>query len=578
MTDIKRDVDFTVDVQDIRITEAGFGVLAVMAAHVRSKNRVDKFADDEAAALIFEDSTDPVRQAMKAAFDQEGEAGRIEEVAVIRQLVDNVVLNLPTASVDDRGDVVTVTVTSALADHTYTLDVNDAEGIVTYTANAADTPATIAAQLVSGINAQGSNPVTAADTGDGTFTLTADVPDTSFDMYVLTFLPGKGGPPLLPSHFASPQFTVTGGYKIEINDIIFTRTSTSTSTNITIADGLATWIELVGTTAFAIGFGATGNGDGTMDIDIVPATVDYLLLDEGADFVIVFDFSDTDSTKALSRGVLLYHAPSASETIDDTLLAAKDDDDDTYAVGSIYVSDADISELAAAIASLAKIHTYSTEALDVGDPSDDTDIMSALKALAFNRTFGTFREDATTFFEFAQAGDRLPTIPGSSTWKYKTLVNQAPDKLSSTFERAVLAKNGNVYTIQGGSGTTAEGQMASGRFIDVQRSADYLEAVTGSAILASLKQEPKVDLETEYVLVFGNILDGLYDAGGRFNSENVTAAILKPTNQEFYRRTIPLPAELSDANRIARNVEGIKVETRFSGAVHKVTGTIIAGV
>lgn len=579
MTDIKRDVDFTVNVGDRRITTVGFGVLAVLAAHVRSKARVTKFfSNDEVLARFpsIAGLVDPITLASAQAFAQKGEAGRLEVFAVIRQMVDNVVLDLPAANAEDRGDVVTVTVTQAIAGYNYFVDILGGTGPVRHLATASDTTATIAAGLVTEINAD-TSAVTAADIGGGQFTLTADVVDTAMKIAFWNWDNSPGGAPDFDDHTAA-LFTATGGYNVFVNEVLHTITSSSSVlTAAQIADFMAAWIELVGTTGL-LEYGATGNTDGTLDIELAPVEVDYLLIDEGKDFDIVFDDGDADSTKALGRGTLLYHAPSTTETVAETLSAAKDEDNDTYSIGSLYVGDADISELASAIAPLAKIHPYITEALDVGDPTDDTDIMSVLKALALDRSFGTFRKDATTFFEFAQNGDRLPTIPGTSTWKFKTLVNQAPDDLTEAFENAVLAKNGNVYTDQGGSGTTAEGTMASGRFIDTQRSADYLEARTDEAFLAVNKAEPKVDIETEYQIIYGAILDGLYDNGGKFNGEGVTAAILDPVNQEFYRRTIPTPAQLSDNDRATRNVPGITVETRFSGAVHKVTGTINVSV
>ena len=100
-----------------------------------------------------------------------------------------------------------------------------------------------------------------------------------------------------------------------------------------------------------------------------------------------------------------------------------------------------------------------------------------------------------TFPDCAWAGFMLPSDPGSETWKFKQLTGIAfADKtdILPSEEATALGKNANLYTPLAGVGHTHEGVMAFGRFIDIQRGIDWIEATIGDTIAARLLKEPKI--------------------------------------------------------------------------------------
>lgn len=182
-----------------------------------------------------------------------------------------------------------------------------------------------------------------------------------------------------------------------------------------------------------------------------------------------------------------------------------------------------------------------------------------------------------TFPEAAWAGLQLSTDPGSSTWKFKALSGIIPAPLTAmtpSEEATALGKNANLYRNIAGAGATLEGVLASGRFIDIQRGIDWLEARLGEAIAERLLQEPKIP----YTDVGGAILQGeiaaVLDLGV---TRNVLGPLLDDSG-DFYRISVPKVADQAQADRSARYFPGIAVEAQLAGAVHSLAITVNAQV
>lgn len=162
MTDITKIVDVQVTRDDFNISEVGFGVILGLAPHpywtdlTRSYSNINEVGED------FPSDSKVFLWAEKV-FSQNP---RIPLLKVGRRQVD---------SVD-------IEVTTAIDDTAYFCTINGIEFIVDSGGPGA-TPASIAGKLVTAINL-GSEPVTAIDNTDGTYTLDADVAGTAFSVAV----------------------------------------------------------------------------------------------------------------------------------------------------------------------------------------------------------------------------------------------------------------------------------------------------------------------------------------------------------------------------------------------------------
>jgi hypothetical protein len=185
------------------------------------------------------------------------------------------------------------------------------------------------------------------------------------------------------------------------------------------------------------------------------------------------------------------------------------------------------------------------------------------------------------FPEAAWASLLLPTDPGSSTWKFHTLAGQTvspTSALSPAEESIALGKNANLYTNLGGSGSTQEGVMASGRFTDIQRGIDWLEARIGEAITATLKaasdQGSKIPYTDAGVSAFEAVIASVLDLGFR----NGLLGPLLDDSGDIYRILIPKVADQQVNDRVARYFPGITAECQLAGAVHSVEITVNATI
>lgn len=182
-----------------------------------------------------------------------------------------------------------------------------------------------------------------------------------------------------------------------------------------------------------------------------------------------------------------------------------------------------------------------------------------------------------TFPEAAWAGFMLPSDPGSETWNAQELTGiEATPKtlLTPTEEATVLGKKGNVYTPLGGVGSTRPGVMVSGRFIDMQRSIDWLEARLGEAMANRILNEPKIPYTDPGVSIFQADIAGVMDIAA---TNNVIGPLLDGSG-DLYRINVPKVADQLPSDRANRYFPGIVVEAQLAGAVHTLEITVNAQV
>ena len=203
-----------------------------------------------------------------------------------------------------------------------------------------------------------------------------------------------------------------------------------------------------------------------------------------------------------------------------------------------------------------------------------------------NYTFSTTSADATgtanyysgyNFPEAAWAGYMLPSDPGSETWKFKQLAGiqvTTTVHLSPSNEAIALGKNANLYTLLAGVGHTQEGVMASGRFIDIQRTSDWIEARIEEAIVTLLLNQPKVPYSDAGFTSFYAEIASVFDLGVKRGA----LSELLDGSGDFYRIAIPKAADQLTADRQNRYLPGITAEIQIAGAVHSTLITVNATI
>jgi len=253
------------------------------------------------------------------------------------------------------------------------------------------------------------------------------------------------------------------------------------------------------------------------------------------------------------------------ETLTDALDAIEAENSDFYAVAIESTLQADQELLATWIEARRKIAVVRSDDADVL-AATVTDIAGVLNAASRERTAVIYGGDVTVYQDMAWLGRILPALPGSITWKFKTLSGVSADNLTGTEITNLTSKKANWYNRIGGVDITEEGWMASGEFIDVIRGVDFIHARMQEAIFARLVNLPKVPYTNQGADVIVAEMDGVLE---RSEKQGIL------TNDPKFSITKPDVRDIAFNDRAARLLPDIKFEGVLAGAVHKIT---ISGV
>lgn len=256
----------------------------------------------------------------------------------------------------------------------------------------------------------------------------------------------------------------------------------------------------------------------------------------------------------------------ANHGVVEDIVDVQDERDDWYCLLLTSRVQGDIMNAAAYIETLQKMYIPCTE--DAGVlAATTTDVAALLEAKNYDNTGYIFSKDQESYPEAAFAGRLLPTLPGSETWKFKTLIGITADALTPTEEANAKSKNANVYTEIAGIDMTSEGIMVSGEFIDVTRFIHFITARIKEGIFSTLVNVDKIPYTDAGVASIESAIRTVLLLGVRVGG---IAA-----DPEF-EITSPKVSEVSSVDRAARLLPDVKFNFQLAGAIHKVTveGTV----
>lgn len=255
-------------------------------------------------------------------------------------------------------------------------------------------------------------------------------------------------------------------------------------------------------------------------------------------------------------------------TLADDLNAIQLENDDWYALVTLYNSDAYLKAAAAWVETQTKIYAAdlcesaaATTADGGGDTADD------IQTLAYARTFICYHPSPAAMFGAAWLGAVLPYDPGSETWKFKKLAGVAAVTLTSTHRVNLRAKKANTIQTVAGRNITWEGTTADGDFIDVQRGLDWLEDDMVKAVFGALAGALKIPYTDAGVALIENEVKGSLD---RAITRQILASDPKPVV------TVPKVSAVATNDKALRLLPDVKFSATLAGAIHKVqiAGTV----
>lgn len=340
-------------------------------------------------------------------------------------------------------------------------------------------------------------------------------------------------------------------YTVTVNGTAFTYTTDATPTVAEVTAGLEALIDAGTENVNAV--------DNTTDLDIEKSDTPGGVAAAGVAFYIGFDATQFDFE-------------------DNTLTAAANTDltnllttfTDFYGLVTDLWDPVNIAEVAAAVepASVPLIYSAETQDSDV-ITSATGDIASTLQTADYERTFLTYADNIDASKAAGWLGKQLPTTPGSTTWKFKTLNGVSATALTTAEVAFADGKSCNTYTTVGGITITAEGVVSSGEFIDVIRFVDWLTARVKENVFRALAINPKIPftdsgIQAVVAEVEGVLRQGVFNGGLNGDEDLIVTA--------------PLAADVDANDRASRLLPDIEFIATLAGAIHKttITGKVVA--
>lgn len=339
-------------------------------------------------------------------------------------------------------------------------------------------------------------------------------------------------------------------YTVGINGTDFTYTTDATPTASEITLGLTTLINAGTENVLAT--------DNTTDMDVEKAVTPGGAATAGEAYSIEFDHTKWD-----------FNDNTADASLDTDITTLNGATTDWYGLCVDLWDANNIGDAALTIESLGpKIFFAETQDTDVVE-SGSSDIASTLQTAAYDRTALMYNHTLDPSPAAGWLGKQLPTDPGSTTFKFKTLATVVPSSLTTGETTFADSKSCNTYQETGGINITQEGVMCSGEFIDVTRFIDWLTARTKENVYRALAVNDKIPytnngIQTIVTEIEGVLRQGI-DNGGINPDEDFTV-------------TAPLASEVPAATRATRILSDVRFLATLAGAIHKtvIRGTVTA--
>jgi len=249
-----------------------------------------------------------------------------------------------------------------------------------------------------------------------------------------------------------------------------------------------------------------------------------------------------------------------AETVGDALTAISEENDDWYALALTSRVEADQEAAAAYIQSEAKICGLGSAEANILSATTPN-IANTLFDNSYSRSYSFYNAEAATKYpECAWFGRVLPALPGSITWKFKTLSGIIPDALSGTARTNIRNVKGNYYNRIGGVSIAEEGWMGDGSFIDEIRGVDFIKARMQEAIYARLVNLPKVPYTNAGADIIVNEMEAVLKL-------SESQGILVPGLSVV---TKPNVRDLPFNDKATRNLPNLTFRAILQGAVHRI--------
>lgn len=243
-------------------------------------------------------------------------------------------------------------------------------------------------------------------------------------------------------------------------------------------------------------------------------------------------------------------------------------DNDWYGLLADTVDKAIVEDIAEWVEAHYKIYFTRSNDENIYNSESEDDIAAILQAAERERTAVIFNETNDDFIDACLMGKGLAYMPGSITYKFKTLSGpKASTALTATQRAAILGKNCNLYSRIAGVSMIEEGTMASGEFIDIIIGVDFLRARMAENIFSKLINAKKIPYTDAGIAIIEAEIRAILENAIKIG---IIARAPEMFDGRDYDVYTPKVAEISDNDRANRLLPDVTWQARLAGAIHKV--------
>jgi len=194
-----------------------------------------------------------------------------------------------------------------------------------------------------------------------------------------------------------------------------------------------------------------------------------------------------------------------------------------------------------------------------GFSTDDLELAESIETKGYDRTFFVVHESPESYPCEGWIGRCAPEEPGSITWNYKSVSGIT---ISGVDSNEVKDLNGNTYIEQHGETHMYDGRTASGEWIDVIRSQDFLYTRIDESIFGTLLRAKKVPYtNTGIAMIEAAIEAPIMQAANN-------GMIAEEDGEYLYEITVPRRSDTTVNDRAQRLLPDIEAVVTLAGSVH----------
>lgn len=195
-----------------------------------------------------------------------------------------------------------------------------------------------------------------------------------------------------------------------------------------------------------------------------------------------------------------------------------------------------------------------------------TDNLNLAASLESENTVIMYHDDPTQYPAEGWVGRCAPELPGSITWKFKTINGITAANIKSGELAQLHEDGGNSYVRKLGVLQTSEGLTTSGEYIDVIRSQHFIEARLVEQVMNLFINSGKVPYDNSGIAM---VVAACESVMKQATDQGIIAR--DDDGNGLWTVTAPRREDIPASDIAARKLDGVVIEATLAGAIHSAT-------